>query len=173
MFDCDVLGEALTALRGKRSQRSVAKSAGIPTGTWCQWENGKRAPRASQIEKILEGLNCTEDRLRLEYCRIQIRRLKVKGSTLDSSTFEAFEDYRPELAEYSQASQARVHDLNAPPQVRAAVNRLQRGLQSVSKQLIQLHRDLEAVTLAMEGSTGKRRLQAVSPRLQPASLRNR
>lgn len=159
MFDRDVLGEAITALRGRKTQRSVALSVGIATGTWCQWEKGNRTPRDHQIEKILAALDCSRDRLRLECCRIQIKRLKMKGSGLDSSAFEAFEEYRPELAE---CSRARLHNISAPHEVRTAVNRLQRGLQSVSKQLIRLHSDLEAVTLAIETSKGEHRLRTVS-----------
>ncbi len=80
MFDKSLLGEALIRLRGSRPQRLIARLAGVPTGTWCQWEKGKRQPRDSQIEKILEGLDCTMDDLLFEIWRIQTERFKVRGS---------------------------------------------------------------------------------------------
>jgi len=56
LIDPTIVGDVLVTLRGERTQRFVAKKAGIPTGTWCQWEKGKRLPRGSKHQDILNAL---------------------------------------------------------------------------------------------------------------------
>jgi len=69
-------------LRGDRSQRFVARKAGVPTGTYCQWELGKRLPREAQFPKILQGLGCTRDELAIEVWKIQAEQFLLQGLEL-------------------------------------------------------------------------------------------
>ncbi len=87
MFDKTILGEALVRLRGGRTQKKVARQAGVPSATWCQWEQGKRLPQANQIQRILQGLECTLDQLSLEAWRVQTERFREQGSEFGAELY--------------------------------------------------------------------------------------
>ncbi len=76
LIDGTILGEAMGRLRGERSQRFACRRAGVPAGTWSNWENGQRQPRKSQIEKILRGLDCNIDDLEMEIWKVQTDRFR-------------------------------------------------------------------------------------------------
>lgn len=72
--DPRVWGQAVTALRGRRTQREVARRAGIDHTSWSFYERGMRVPRAKNYQRLLFGLRCTHQELteqawRLHYCQ--------------------------------------------------------------------------------------------------------
>ena len=153
MLDKSLLGEALVRLRGHRSQRQVAKRAGVPTGTWCQWEKGKRQPRDSQIEKILIGLGCTFDDLTLTIWRIQTERFKLRGSEVKSFA-------RPQGdGDILRRADELLHlDLgNMPETARPALRRMRQVIKTLCGQVEPLLSEYEALILALSKDRTYRR----------------
>ena len=144
MLDKAIIGEAIVRLRGHRSQRSVAKQAGIPTGTFCQWEKGKRRPRDSQIPKLLKGLDCTEDALTVMAWQIQGEKLKLKGSAIESTSFHALDKHQEQIT-----ALLRENLRNANPEVRSALIRLRVSIRESGQKLMAVQADLEALILAL------------------------
>ena len=144
MCDKKISGEAIVRLRGHRAQRFVAGRAGVPTGTWCQWERGHRRPRDSQIPKLLDGLDCTADDLTVMVWQIQGEKLKLKGSAIEPTTFDA-------LAEHQERINVLLREniRNADPDVRSVVIRLRGSIREAGEKLIAVHADLEALILAL------------------------
>ena len=144
MLDKKIIGEAIVRLRGHRSQRSVAKRAGIPTGTWCCWEKGKRRPRDSQIPKLLKGLDCTEDELTVMAWQIQGEKLKLKGSAIESTSFDALAEHQERITDL-----LRENIRNAHPDVRSALIRLRGSIHESGEKLMAVQADFEALILAL------------------------
>lgn len=145
MLDKSLLGEALVRLRGHRSQRQVAKRAGVPTGTWCQWEKGKRQPRDSQIEKILIGLGCSFDDLTLTIWRIQTERFKLRGSEVKS-----FAKPQGEGDILKRAEGLLDIDLDRMPEdARPALRRMRQVIKALCTQVEPLLSEYEALVLAL------------------------
>ncbi|HEX2253710.1 MAG TPA: helix-turn-helix transcriptional regulator [Thermoanaerobaculia bacterium] len=57
------VGRAMERLRGDRTQREVARRAGIHRTTWSSYESGSRLPSRRSQEKIANGLGRTLDDL--------------------------------------------------------------------------------------------------------------
>jgi transcriptional regulator with XRE-family HTH domain len=55
------VGQAMTRLRGDRTQREVAKLAGIHRSTWSSYESGSRLPTRPSQERIAVGLGTSVD----------------------------------------------------------------------------------------------------------------
>lgn len=72
------LGQAIRALRGERTQREVATSAGLDATTWSFYETGRRQPGAANLEKVLKGLGVP--RLELEALAWEHRRRELEGA---------------------------------------------------------------------------------------------
>ena len=131
MIDKTIIGEALRQLRARRSQRHVARRAGIPTGTWCQWEKGRRMPRDEQLPKILLGLDCSMEDLQVTIWRLQGERFLLRGSDLGNLASSA-------LGHTTDRLQLR----DVPPEFRNALLRVQEKLNS-------LEADVKALALAL------------------------
>ena len=144
MLDKKIIGEAIVRLRGHRSQRLVAKQAGIPTGTWCCWEKGKRRPRDSQIPRLLKGLDCTEEDLAVTAWQIQGEKLKLKGSAAEPTTFDALAKHQERITDL-----LRENIRNAHPEVRSALIRLRGSIRESGEKLMAVQADLEALILAL------------------------
>jgi len=153
MLDKSLLGEAIIRFRGERSQRFVARKAGVPTGTWCQWEKAKRHPRDSQIEKILKGLNCTHDDLTLEMWKIQAERIKLRGS--EAPDHAAFYGATTLLKRIDGLMQI---DLSTVPEAsRPALRRMREIIGALSTQIEPLIAEYEALLTALRRSESSRR----------------
>lgn len=64
MRDRRAFASAIKELRGKRTQKEVARRAGIDLGAWCAYEKGTRWPRSPQrFERIAMGLQVHVDEL--------------------------------------------------------------------------------------------------------------
>ncbi|NJN36285.1 MAG: helix-turn-helix transcriptional regulator [Nitrospiraceae bacterium] len=150
MLDKSLLGEAILRLRGERSQRYVAKKASVPTGTWCQWEKGKRHPRDSQLAKILKGLNCTYDNLTLEIWKIQAERFKLKGSeAIDNAGLYGTITLLKRIDELMQI------DLHTVPEAsRPALRRLREIIAALCAQIEPLIAEYEALLIALQRVEG-------------------
>ena len=144
MIDKKVIGEAIVRLRGRRSQRFVARQAGIPTGTLCEWEKGKRRPRDSQIPRLLKGLDCTEEDLAVTAWQIQGEKLKLKGSAAEPTTFDALAKHQERITDL-----LRENIRNAHPDVRSALIRLRGSIRESGEKLMAVQADLEALILAL------------------------
>ncbi len=154
MLDKSLLGEALVRLRGERSQRYVAKKARVPTGTWCQWEKGKRHPRDSQIDRILLGLNCTLDDLNLEIWKIQAERFKLRGSeALDHAAFYGDTTLLKRVDGLMQ-----IDPYTVPESTRPALRRMREIISALCAQIEPLISEYEALLTALQRVAGARRL---------------
>lgn len=153
MLDKSLLGEALIRLRGEKSQRYVAKKARVPTGTWCQWEKGKRHPRESQLDKILLGLNCTIDDLTMEIWKIQAERFKLRGSeTLNSASFYGDTTLLKRLDSLMQIDLHTVAESSRP-----ALRRMREIISALCAQIEPLISEYEALLTALQRDGGSRR----------------
>jgi transcriptional regulator with XRE-family HTH domain len=56
MLEKKDLGKAIQRLRGERTQRACAESAGISASSWSLYEGGERAPRPAMRARIAGGL---------------------------------------------------------------------------------------------------------------------
>lgn len=74
-MEADDLGEAIRDLRGSRSQKQVARRAGICPAAWSLYESGRRRPREETLAKIVRSLGCT--RLDFETRVWQFRRRRL------------------------------------------------------------------------------------------------
>jgi|GEM_PF-5333082 len=57
------LATALKMLRGSRTQKEVARQAGLSPSTWNQYEKAKRLPKEESWPKLARGLDCSLDDL--------------------------------------------------------------------------------------------------------------
>ena len=139
-----LIGKTINELRGKRSQRSVAYVADVPTGTWCQWETGKRLPRDAQFEKILFGLNCTEEDFLATFWRLQGEVFKRRGSELGKVALEALATYQQPTTDYQKMVEAQsLRFRDVPDPCLPVLLRLEQKLGG-------LEADFEALIVAME-----------------------
>ena len=144
MLDRDLLGAAITRLRGDRSQRRIAGSVGISCGTWSNWESGQRWPRESQISKICTGLGCCEEDLRVAMWEIQAERLFANGSGAQPETLEARRrQHRPVLKVLREQFE------RMPEPVSKAVARLLVSVRETGQALNKIQADLEAVIVVL------------------------
>jgi transcriptional regulator with XRE-family HTH domain len=152
MLDKSLLGEAIMRLRGKRSQRSVATKAKVPTGTWCQWEKGHRHPRDRQIDKILKGLSCSLDDLNLEIWKTQAERFKLQGSeALDHATIYGDTTL---LSRINGLMQIDLHTV--PEAARPALRRMREIIAALCSQIEPLIAEYEALFIALQRAEGWR-----------------
>ena len=144
MIDKKIIGEAIVRLRGHRSQRSLARRAGVPSGTWCQWERGRRRPRDTQIPKLLKGLDCTEDDLTVMIWRVTGEKLKLKGSDSEASVHKALADHQRQIT-----ALMRKNFRNVPADLRPILIRLQGNVRETGEKLMAINADLEALMIAI------------------------
>ncbi len=150
MLDKSILGEAIRRLRGETSQRYTAKKAGVPTGTWCQWEKGKRHPRESQLDKILLGLSCTADDLTLEVWKIQAERFKLRGS-------EAHAPFCGDTSLLKRVDGLMEVDLHTVPEaIRPALRRMRDIINGLCAQIEPLISEYEALMTALQRDRSRR-----------------
>lgn len=69
------LGKAIQRLRGEKTQRACAETAGISPSSWSLYEGGERAPRSAMRARIAGGLG-VELRI-LEETAWQIRNERI------------------------------------------------------------------------------------------------
>ncbi len=141
MIDQKIFGEALIRMRGERSQRFIARKAGVPNGTYCQWERGKRAPRDSQIPKILQGLGCTQDELVFAMWKVQAEQFRVQGSELPLLA----EPSPPRLRVQLDPGWQKDCEKNLSPQALAALERLQVRIDKLGGDLDLIYADFELI----------------------------
>lgn len=146
LIDPTIVGDVLVSLRGNRSQRFVAKKAGIPTGTWCQWEKGKRVPRGTQRDKILKALGCTQEELDVAVWKEMGHRLKTRGSEMVRF------DTEPTIFSRDLARIADVNLDDIPQELRAYVRRIRDILEALCIQIQPLLAEHEALFCALSQS---------------------
>ena len=149
MLDRDLLGAAITRIRGKRSQRQVAGIAGIPTGTWSMWEKGQRLPREGQISKICTGLSCSEDDLRVAMWEIQTERLIARGSVAEPQKPEERGRHHRHKFKVLREQFDRM-----PEPVNKAMARLLKSIRENGQALNKVQADLEAVIVVVRQEGG-------------------
>ncbi len=75
MIEHELFAAALTELRGERTQREIARAAGIHQSAWSCYEAGKRLPREDQRQQIFAALGCTPEDFELALWRVLSKRL--------------------------------------------------------------------------------------------------
>lgn len=61
MLEASDVGRAMERLRGDRTQREVAKRAGVNRSSWSSYEAGRRMPGADTWTRIVRGLDCSQE----------------------------------------------------------------------------------------------------------------
>ena len=61
MLEASDVGTAMERLRGDRTQREVARRAGVNRSSWSSYEAGRRMPGAETWRRIVHGLECSQE----------------------------------------------------------------------------------------------------------------
>lgn len=132
----ELFGAALKALRGKRTQREVARAAGMLSGTWSSYEAGKWLPRKAQRQRIFAALGCTPEDFELALWRVLSERLAPRHVA----------DMVESLVDNPQLNKLVKLDLNkVPANCRSVFEELRHGLLIYSSQLSELGQGIKAL----------------------------